>query len=226
MGRDWILIRVVQKDPDTQILIQRSSTSGTTGSKYKWSKKVVLQHPEEDPGSRYNWSKKGPDTSRFLIQRSCTSGRSYRILVQVVQKDPNTEILHRWSYPIQGSWYRDPETEVLHKWSYKILIKVVEEDPHTEILGQRSCTSGPTGSWYSGPKGSWYSGPERSWYGGFAQVVLQDPETSVPKGSSYRDLATEICTSAILQDPNGSWYRDLAQVVLQDPDKWSKRILI
>ena len=62
-------------------------------------------------------------------------------------------------------------------------------------------------------KKSWterYRYSKGTWSRDLAQVVLQDSDTSGPKGSSYRDPRT-----------------DLAQVV-QDPDaesKWSKRIL-
>ena len=49
----------------------------------------------------------------------------YKILMQVVQKDPN----------------RDPETEILQKWFYRILIEVVLQD-----LKQRSCTRCSIGS--------------------------------------------------------------------------------
>ena len=108
-----ILIQVVQKDPHAEILRQRSCTSAT-GSWYKWSKRILIQ-----------WSR------RILIQRSCTSGPT-RILTQAVQKDPDTEILY--------------------KWSYRILIQVVQKDPHTETLRQRFCTSATTGSWYKWSK--------------------------------------------------------------------------
>ena len=126
---------VVQRDPDTEILhkwsyrvltqavqrtlIQRSCTSGPTGSWYKWSKRILIQR---------SWA------------RSCTSATTYRDLAQVVLQDPNT------------SGPKDPDTEILYKWSYKILIQVVQNDPHTGILRQRSCTSATTGSWYKWSK--------------------------------------------------------------------------
>ena len=129
---------------------------------------------------------------------------------------------------------QDPDTEILHKCpDNRDLVQVLLQDPdtsgprdphtHTEILKHRSCTSCPTGSWYSGPTGSRYSGSKGSWYRDFAQVVLEDPDTSGPKDPgteilykwSYRILIqvvqkyphTEIlkhrsCTSC----PTGSWY--------------------
>ena len=97
-------------------------------------------------------------------------------MMQVDRKNLNTEILHKWSYrilvqvvqkdPNQRSCTSDP-TGSWYKWSER-------------ILKQRFCTSDPTGSWYkwskrilirdlaqvvlqdpdtSGPKGSWYRDP-------------------------------------------------------------------
>ena len=106
-----ILIQVVQgsshRDPETQIL-------------HKLSNRILIQWSNRIP---IQWS------YRILIQRSCTSGRtgpwhrdlvlvSYRILIQVVEKDPHTEIL----------------SEILHKCQ-----KVVQKDPDAEILLQMSC---------------------------------------------------------------------------------------
>ena len=169
--------------------------------------------------------------------------------------DPNTEILTQRSWDRDlaevvlqdpdrsdpsGSWYkwskgsshshRDPETQILHKLSSRILIQWSNRIPiqwFKRILIQRSCTSGPRGSWHKRSKGPWYRD--------LVQVVLQDPDTSGPKISSYRDPETQILyklshriliqrsrTSA----PIGSWYsgpKDPATEILY---KCSYRILI
>ena len=181
--RSWNtdLAQVVQQDPDTvvqkdpteilqkwsyrkwsyKILIKRSCASVLiTGILYKCFWRILIQVVQRIPTQR-SWA------------RSCTSATTYRDLAQVVPqdpdtsgpKDPDTEILHKWSHRI-------PTPEILYKWSYKILIQVVQNDPHTEIhriliqvvqkdkdpeteilhkwpyriLIERSCTSGLTGS--------------------------------------------------------------------------------
>ena len=140
-------------------LKQRSCTSAPAGSWYKWSKGSSHRDPETQILHKLSnriliqlsnripiqWSRRIP------IQRSCTcapagswykwsKGPWYRDLVQVVLQNPDT------------SGPKDPDTEILYKWSYKILIQVVQNDPHTEILRQRSCTSATTGSWYKWSK--------------------------------------------------------------------------
>ena len=243
----------------TRILIQRSCTSGPTGSWYKWSTRLLIQ------GS---WNRRlaqvalqNPDTE-ILRQWSCTSatpgswykwsgpkGSWYRDLAQAALQDPHT------SDP-KGSSYTDPEAEILLKWSYRILLQVVQKDPdkdlctngatrswykwpkriliRTEILRQRSCTSSPIQDpATSGPKRSTYRDPDDR---DLAQVVLQEPEkypdTVVPKSPdteilhkwSYRiliqavqtDPHTEILKQRDTSGPKGAWNRDLAQV--QDPD--------
>ena len=113
-----------------------------------------------------------------------------------------------------------PETEVLHKWSYRTL-KSILIHWSKKIVIQRSCASGLTGTW----KVSWYSVPKGARNRGLPQVVLQDPEkypdTLVQKNRdteilgkwSYRNLK-----SILIQRSKKSWHSDLAQVVLQDPD--------
>ena len=122
-------MQVVEQEPDTEIL--------RTGSWIKLSKRIIytdphteilpkryyrilihVQDPEKDPGSGY---KKDPGTE--ILHKW-----SDRILMQVVQKDPDTdldpdaEILQKWSYDGDTSGPKDPDTETLHKWSYSILI--------------------------------------------------------------------------------------------------------
>ena len=320
----------VQKDPGAEILIQRSSTSDTPGSWYKWSQKVVLQDFEKilDPdtsGPKGSWCRdlaqvvlhdpdtsgpKDPDTESLhkwsysiltevveqepyteilhkwsyrmiqvvqrsctsdptgpwsklserilipiwiLIQRSCTSGptRSW-ILIQVIQKDPHTEILHKRSYRILVQVVqKGANTKILHKWSYRILIQVVQKDPHTEILSQRSCTSGPTWScykwskkiliqsswrqrsWTSGLtgtwKGSWHSGAKRSWYKRSKRILIQRSWNREIQVAQKRRLKQRACTSG----PTGSWphteilrQRSCTSATIGSWYKWSKRILI
>ena len=191
---------VVQQDPDTEILhkwsyrvltqavqrtlIQRSCTSGPTGSWYKWSKRILIQR---------SWA------------RSCTSATTYRDLAQVVLQDPNT------------SGPKDPDTEILYKWSYKILIQVVQNactsgwkgswyGSFKSILIQRSCKSGPTGPWYK-----WSKRPDTEILHkcphnrDLVQVLLQDPDTSGPKDPHTEILKHRSCTSC----PTGSWYSGL-----------------
>ena len=243
------LVQVLLQDPDTsgpkdhhtEILKQRSCTSCPTGSWYRDLAQVVLEDPDTS-GPEASWYEilckwsyriliqvvqKDPYTE--MMQRSCTSANECRVLIQVVQKDPDTEILHKWSKRIlkyrscasapQG-WYkwskRNPEqrdtsnqkeleAEILQKWCYKILIQAVQKDPHTEIL-----------------KTDLAQVVEKDPDTEILQVVLKDPDTSGPKGSSYRGP-----TGSVLQEPDkdpdasgrtGAWYRDLAHVVLQDPD--------
>ena len=153
------------KDPHTEIRRQIW---------HKLSSRILIQ-----------WS------NRIPIQRSCTSGRTgswhkrskepwYRDLVQVVLQDPDT------SGP-KGSSYRDPErdlalvllhTEILHKWSYRIPTQAVQR-----ILIQRSCTSGPTRSWYKWSKMILI---QRSWNRDLAQVAVQDPHREILHKWSYR----------------------------------------
>ena len=75
---------------------------------------------------------------RILTQRSWNTD-----LAQVVQQDPDTVVQQDPDTVVQ----KDPDTEILHKWSYRILTQAVQR-----TLIQRSCTSGPTGSWYKWSK--------------------------------------------------------------------------
>ena len=182
------------------------------GSWYRDLAQVVRQ----DRSSR---SLKDPDAS-------CRTGAWYRDLAQVVRQDPDTSAPidppetsgpKKLSYRIlgkildpdtigpKGSWYKDLALVVRGpwcNWSEKFLIRIW-------ILIRRSCTNGPTGSWYewseriliqrsctSGPAESWYKWSTRvliqgSWNRGFAQVALQNLDTGDPKESSYRDPETE-----------------------------------
>ena len=160
-----------------------------------------------------------PDTE---ILHKCPDNRD---LVQVLLQDPDT------------SGPRDPHTHTeilkhrsLHKLSNRILIQWSNRIPiqwFKRILIQRSCTSGPRGSWHKRSKGPWYRD--------LVQVLLQDPDTSGPKVSSYRDPETQIlyklshriliqrsCTSA----PIGSWYSGPKDPATEILHKCSYRILI
>ena len=183
---------MVQKDPHTEILRQilhkwvekDPDTSRLKVSSYRDLAKVVPQDPDTS----------GP---KGLIQRSCTSvgsctsapaGSWYKWSKGSSHRDPETQILHKLSNRIliqwpKGSSYRDPErdlalvllhTEILQKWSYRIPTQAVQR-----ILIQRSCTSGPTRSWYKWSKMILI---QRSWDRDLALVLLQDPDTSGPKG--------------------------------------------
>ena len=165
---------------------------------------------------------------RILIQNS----RRILILAQVVpqdpdrevQKDADTEILHKWSYRILAqAVHKDPDTEILYKWSDRILIQVARKilierswykwSKRIRLLKQRSCTSGPTGSC----KWSKRILIQRSWDRDLAQALLQDCR------SGGKDPDAEILYK---------WsYRILIEVVQKDPHieslhKWSYRILM
>ena len=150
--RSWNtdLAQVVQQDPDT--VVQKDPTEILQKWSYRILIEVILQDPERSCTSVLITGILYKCSCRILIEvvqriftqrswaRSCTSATTYRDLAQVVPQDPDT------------SCPKDPDTEILHKWSYKILIQVVQNDPHTEILRQRSCTSAITGSWYKRSK--------------------------------------------------------------------------
>ena len=177
-------------------------------------------------------------------------------MIEVVLQDPDTQISHKCAYRILMQWSKrschrdlvqgpdtsgpkDPDTEILkffflHKLSHRTLIQWSKRIPiqwSRRILIQRSCRSGPRGSWHKRSK--------RSRNRDLAQVVLQDPDTSGPKGSytytgawkESRSLIQRSCTS----DPTGPWCKrfeirkDLDTDL--DPDaeiwrKWSYRILV
>ena len=98
--RSWNtdLAQVVQQDPDT--VVQQDPDT------------VVQKDPDTDNCSDPDTSgPKDPDTEILYKW-------SYRILIQVVQKDPHTEIL----------------SEILHKCQ-----QVVQKDPDAEVLLQMSC---------------------------------------------------------------------------------------
>ena len=113
---------------------------------------------------------------RILIQRSCTYKQSYRILIQVVQKDLHTEIWHKWFNRIGPTGASKDPDAISHNWSDRILMQVVQKDPDKETLIQRSSTSDITGSWC---KWSKKSGPTGSWRGSMIQVVQKDLETEI-----------------------------------------------
>ena len=71
------------KDPHTEILKHRSCTSCPTGSWYSCPTGDLAQVVVQDPDTS---GPKDPDTEILYKW-------SYRILIQVVQKDPHTEIL-------------------------------------------------------------------------------------------------------------------------------------
>ena len=198
---------MVQRIIHTEILKQRSCTSCPAGAWYRDLAQVVLEDPDTS----------GPKASWYEILCKW----SYRILIQVVQKDPYTEMIQRsctsanagsWYKWSKGSSHRDPETEISHKLSH---------DLDTEI--SHKCAYRILIQW-----------AKRSCHRDLAQVLLQDPDASGPKDHTHRDPETEIlhklshriliqisCTSG----PRGSWYsgakdpdRDLVQVLLQDPD--------
>ena len=199
-----ILIQAVQRLMHTEILKQRSCTSCLTGSWYRDLAQVVLEVADTS----------SPKASWYEILCKW----SYRILIQVVQKDPYTEMIQRsctsanagsWYKWPKGSSHRDPETEILHKLSHDLDTEISHKWAYTILI-------------------QW---AKRSCYRDLAQVLLQDPDTSGPKDHSHRDPETEIlhkwshriliqrsCTSG----PRGSWHkrfesiliRDLVQVVL------------
>ena len=229
--RDLAQVRL--QDPDTvgqKILLQRSCTSAPTGSLYKRSKGSCTQRSWNrdlaQVGPRGSWYR---DLAQVVLEVPDTSSPkaswyeilckwSYRILIQVVQKDPYTEMIQRSCTSANaGSWYkwpkrsshRDPETEILHKLSHDLDTEISHKWAYTILI-------------------QW---AKRSCYRDLAQVLLQDPDTSGPKDHSHRDPETEIlhkwshriliqrsCTSG----PRGSWHkrfesiliRDLVQVVL------------
>ena len=192
--------------PHTEILHKwshRIGPSGTwNGSWCRWSNRSLIQRSctSGPTGSWYVWSK------RILTHRS-----SYRDLPQVVLQDPNTSGPKKWSYCIlkrildpdttgpKGSWYmKVPDTEILYKWS--VLYKWSKR-----ILIQRSCTGGPILI-------------QGSWNRGLAQVVLQNPDKSGRRRSSYRDPGTEILHK---------WsHRILVQWSKRIVIQWSRKILI
>ena len=119
---------MVQKDPHTEILYH---TSGPfpKGSAYR----DLAQVPQ-------GWS--------YRSQK--------RILMQVAEQEPDTEILHKWLIQvahnvtrvlIKGSWNRGLAQVVLQNPDTS-----GPKDPHTEILRQRPCTSATTGAWYKWSK--------------------------------------------------------------------------
>ena len=162
-----ILIVVALQDPDTEILhkcaygililiqvVQRILTQRSWNTDHA---QVVPQDPD-------TVVQKDPDT--------------------VVQKDPDTEILHQSSRILtqNGSWYRDLVHMVLqdpwYKWSKRILIqRSYNRSQLKRILIQRSCKSGPTGSWYKSSIGSSYRGPTGS--------VLQEPENDPDASAQF-----------------------------------------
>ena len=128
----------------------------------------------------------------------------YKTLMQVVQKDPNTEILSGTRILIHWS-----TRILLYKWSYRILLQVVQKDPHTEILRQRS------------------------YHRILIEVVEKDFETEILRKWSSRMLGVvqQKSEQRDTSNPKEAWRRDLAQVVDKDPDteilyKWSYMILI
>ena len=144
--RSWNrdLAQVVPQDLDTEI-----SHKCAYRILMQWAKRSCCRDLAQ-VGSWYKWSKGS------FTQRSWN-----RDLAQVVPQDLDTEISHKCAYRIVIQWakrsyyrdlaqvllqdpdtsgpkdhsHRDPETEILHKLFYRILI-------------QRSCASGPRGSWH------------------------------------------------------------------------------
>ena len=171
-----ILIQVVQKSGPILKRILVPDASGPKGSWYRDLAQVIRQGPNAsgpkgpdadlDPDAEIlqKWSytildpdtsgQKDPDTETLrkwshsilieVVEKDFETEILHKrsdTMIQVVQKDPDTVILHKWSYRILVQVVQnDPNTEILHKWSYRILIQVVQKDPHTGILKQRSCT--------------------------------------------------------------------------------------
>ena len=75
----------------------------------------------------------------------------------------------------------------------------------------------------SGPKGSSYRDPKTD----LAQVVEKDPDAEILRKWSCRNLK-RILIQVVLEDrdtsgPKGSSYRDLVQVVVQDSDRSGRK---
>ena len=173
-----ILIQAVQRLMHTEILKQRSCTSCLTGSWYRDLAQVVLEVPDTS----------SPKASWYEILCKWT----YRILIQVAQKDPYTEMIQRsctsanarsWYKWPKGSSHRDPETEILHKLSHDLDTEISHKWAYTILIqwAKRSCyrdlaQGAPTGSWYKWSKGSF---TQRSWNRDLAQVVPQDLDTEI-----------------------------------------------
>ena len=108
-------------DPDTEILHKSSYKILISGPHieilHKWSDRILIEVVE------YGW--KG-SWNRDLVLKDATNGPK--------------GILNREIQVIQ----KESEAEILHKWCYKILIQVVRKDPQRSL--NRSCTSAPTGS--------------------------------------------------------------------------------
>ena len=201
MQRSW------NRDLAQEILVQRSCTSGPTGS---W-----CTHPDRE------------------ISRKRSA---YRDLAQVVLQDPDAEILARKKSahrdpvrqdPVeeiltQTSCTRDPHTPILHQCSCGILLRRSwRKHLAQEILIHRSCTSGALeapdtaqASCTRDPhtvilhKSAYRILVRRSWQGHLAQETpierscIQDPaEEILPQTSCIRDPHTPIlhqCSYRIL----------------------------
>ena len=154
-----------------------------------------------------------PDTD--ILQRSL-----YRDLAQVLLQDPAEKIL------TQTFLTRDPHIPISHKCSYRIrLRRSWHRHLAQENLIQRSCKSGPTGSWCKDLDTDILRRDphteilhkcfhsillRRSWHRHLApEILIQWSCTSAPKGSCWGDPNTDTLQR--------SSYRDLAQVLLQDP---------
>ena len=75
--------------------------------------------------------------------------------------------------------------------------EVLRPPPKPPPVASGPCRITCARSLYQDPPGPWRqrSCTKKFWYTDLAQVVLQDPDTSGPKGSSYRDPETESCKS-------------------------------
>ena len=86
----------------------------------------------EAPDSPFSW--KSRIKRSFWKSESSVFLEVYRLLIQVVQKDPDSEILQ--------------------KWSYRILIQ--RPCRWSQLVVQDSASCGPTQSWYKDDAESWY----------------------------------------------------------------------
>ena len=165
-----------QRDLAQEIHVQRSCTSGPTGSWCRHHDREILHKRSADR-----------DLAQVVLQDLGAEIRTERSCT----RDPQTEILRKWYYRIlvQGSVTRasctrdphrviahgptgsccsDPDADILHRFSYRDLAQVLLQDPAEKILTHLSCT--------------------RSSYRDFAQVLLQDP----PKNPWHIHLAQQI----------------------------------
>ena len=139
-----LLRRSWHKHLGQEIRIQRSFTSGPTGSWCKppgrdFAQEIRIQRSWTSGHTRARSWCKGRYAQEARIQRSCTSGPTGSCWGDLAHRHLAQEILIQWSCTSgpRGSWYRDPDTDILHKRSsYSDLAQVALEAADAEILTQ------------------------------------------------------------------------------------------